>query len=87
MENVVRIHSSSGTTGKPVVVGYTKNDIETWAELMARSLVCAGANKNDIIQNAYGYGLFTGGLGIHYGGEKMEQLLYLLPVAIPKGRL
>lgn len=71
MENIVRIHSSSGTTGKPVVVGYTKNDIETWAELMARSLVCAGANKNDIIQNAYGYGLFTGGLGIHYGGEKL----------------
>ncbi len=71
LENIVRIHSSSGTTGKPVVVGYTKNDIETWAELMARSLVCAGANKNDIIQNAYGYGLFTGGLGIHYGGERI----------------
>ncbi|HGE70693.1 TPA: phenylacetate--CoA ligase [Candidatus Poribacteria bacterium] len=71
MSNIVRIHSSSGTTGKPVVAGYTKNDIDTWAELMARSLMCAGAGPNDIIQNAYGYGLFTGGLGIHYGGERM----------------
>jgi len=71
MGNIVRIHSSSGTTGKPVVAGYTKNDIEAWAELMARSLVCSGANKDDIIQNAYGYGLFTGGLGIHYGGERL----------------
>ncbi|HGJ65090.1 TPA: phenylacetate--CoA ligase [bacterium] len=71
MNDIVRLHSSSGTTGKPVVVGYTKNDIETWAELMARSLMCAGANSKDIIQNAYGYGLFTGGLGIHYGGERM----------------
>lgn len=71
MNNIVRIHSSSGTTGKPVVVGYTQNDINMWAELMARSLMCAGAGSNDIIQNAYGYGLFTGGLGIHYGGERM----------------
>ena len=71
MSNIVRIHSSSGTTGKPVVAGYTQNDINMWAELMARSLTCAGANSNDIIQNSYGYGLFTGGLGIHYGGERM----------------
>jgi len=71
MNDIVRIHSSSGTTGKPVVAGYTAKDIDTWAEVMARSLVCAGANKNDIIQNAYGYGLFTGGLGIHYGGERL----------------
>jgi phenylacetate-CoA ligase len=71
MSNIVRIHSSSGTTGKPVVAGYTQNDINMWAELMARSLMCAGANSNDIIQNSYGYGLFTGGLGIHYGGERM----------------
>ncbi|MGE5252930.1 MAG: phenylacetate--CoA ligase family protein [Planctomycetaceae bacterium] len=71
MEQVVRIHASSGTTGKPTVVGYTRRDIDTWAGLMARSLAAAGAHKNDIIHNAYGYGLFTGGLGIHYGAEKL----------------
>jgi phenylacetate-CoA ligase len=71
MQDIVRIHSSSGTTGKPVVAGYTRKDIDTWAELMARAMVCAGASGNDIIQNAYGYGLFTGGLGIHYGGERI----------------
>lgn len=66
---IVRYHSSSGTTGKPTVVGYTRNDIATWAELMARSLVSAGATRNSVVQNAYGYGLFTGGLGVHYGAE------------------
>lgn len=71
MEDVVRIHASSGTTGKPTVVGYTKKDIELWAELMARTLAAAGATKNDIIHNAYGYGLFTGGLGVHYGSERL----------------
>jgi phenylacetate-CoA ligase len=71
MEEVVRIHASSGTTGKPTVVGYTKNDVELWAELMARTLSAAGATKKDIVHNAYGYGLFTGGLGIHYGAEKL----------------
>jgi phenylacetate-CoA ligase len=71
LEQVVRIHASSGTTGKPTVVGYTRRDIDTWAGLMARSLAAAGAHKNDIIHNAYGYGLFTGGLGIHYGAEKL----------------
>jgi len=71
MEQVVRIHASSGTTGKSTVVGYTRRDINTWAELMARSLAAAGAHKNDIIHNAYGYGLFTGGLGVHYGAEKL----------------
>jgi len=71
MEQVVRIHASSGTTGKQTVVGYTRRDINTWAEVMARSLAAAGAQRNDIIHNAYGYGLFTGGLGIHYGAEKM----------------
>jgi phenylacetate-CoA ligase len=71
MDNVVRIHASSGTTGKPTVVGYTARDINTWAEVMARSLVAGGANRGDIIHNAYGYGLFTGGLGIHYGAEKL----------------
>ena len=71
LKQVVRIHASSGTTGKPTVVGYTKRDIETWSELMARSLAAAGVTKEDIIQNAYGYGLFTGGLGVHYGAEKI----------------
>ncbi len=71
MENVVRIHASSGTTGKPTVVGYTARDINTWAELIARCLAAAGASRGDIIHNAYGYGLFTGGLGIHYGAEKL----------------
>lgn len=71
MDNVVRIHASSGTTGKPTVVGYTARDINTWAELMARSLAAGGAHRGDIIHNAYGYGLFTGGLGIHYGAEKL----------------
>jgi len=71
MDNVVRIHASSGTTGKPTVVGYTARDINTWAELMARSLAAGGATREDIIHNAYGYGLFTGGLGVHYGAEKL----------------
>nr|WP_088534259.1 phenylacetate--CoA ligase [Geobacter sp. DSM 9736] len=71
MEDIVRIHASSGTTGKPTVVGYTQRDIETWTELMARSFVAAGVHKGDIIHNAYGYGLFTGGLGAHYGAERL----------------
>lgn len=71
MDNVVRIHASSGTTGQPTVVGYTARDINTWAELMARSLTAGGASRKDIIHNAYGYGLFTGGLGVHYGAEKL----------------
>jgi phenylacetate-CoA ligase len=69
LEDVVRIHASSGTTGKPTVVGYTKKDIGTWAELMARTLAAAGAHRGDVVHNAYGYGLFTGGLGAHYGAE------------------
>ncbi len=71
MSEIVRIHGSSGTTGKPTVVGYTRDDIAIWSEVMARTLTCAGANRNDFIQIAYGYGLFTGGLGLHYGGEKI----------------
>ncbi len=71
MANVVRIHSSSGTTGQATVVGYTARDISTWAEIMARSLVAGGTSCDDIIHNAYGYGLFTGGLGVHYGAEKL----------------
>jgi phenylacetate-CoA ligase len=68
---VVRIHASSGTTGKPTVVGYTKADIETWATLIARSLRAAGGRAGDVVHVAYGYGLFTGGLGFHYGAEKL----------------
>lgn len=71
MSEVVRVHSSSGTTGKPTVVGYSRRDIDIWAELMARALTSAGANRHSIIQNSYGYGLFTGGLGVHYGAEKL----------------
>jgi phenylacetate-CoA ligase len=71
MSEIVRIHASSGTTGKATVVGYTRHDIATWSEVMARTLTSAGANRNDFIQIAYGYGLFTGGLGLHYGGEKI----------------
>jgi len=68
---VVRIHSSSGTTGKPIIAPYTKGDIDTWAEIMARVLVTTGVTKEDVLQNAYGYGLFTGGLGFHYGAERV----------------
>ncbi len=71
MDSVVRVHASSGTTGKPTVVGYTEKDIDLWATVMARALVCAGATSGDMIHNAYGYGLFTGGLGVHYGVEKL----------------
>ncbi len=71
MENIVRIHASSGTTGKPTVVGYTRRDIDTWSTLMARTLSAAGTHKGDIVHNAYGYGLFTGGLGFHYGAERL----------------
>ncbi len=70
-EQVVRLHASSGTTGKPTVVGYTQNDIDTWANLVARSIRAAGGRKGDIIQISYGYGLFTGGLGAHYGAERL----------------
>jgi len=68
---LVRLHASSGTTGKPTVVGYTAKDIAIWADLMARSMACAGARPGDVIHNAYGYGLFTGGLGAHYGAERL----------------
>jgi len=70
-ERLLRLHASSGTTGKPTVVGYTKNDLDTWADLMARCFACAGAAPGDMVHNAYGYGLFTGGLGAHYGAERL----------------
>ncbi len=71
MDQVVRIHASSGTTGKPTVVGYTRNDIDMWADVMARSIRAAGARPGDKLHVSYGYGLFTGGLGAHYGGERL----------------
>jgi len=71
LDQIVRIHASSGTTGKPTVVGYTRRDIDNWTEMMARSFSAAGAHRGDVIHNAYGYGLFTGGLGAHYGAEKI----------------
>ncbi|HHW77699.1 MAG TPA: phenylacetate--CoA ligase [Xanthomonadaceae bacterium] len=70
-DQVVRIHASSGTTGKPTVVGYTRRDVRTWARVMARSLAAAGMRAGDRLHNAYGYGLFTGGLGLHYGAEEL----------------
>ena len=70
-ERVVRVHASSGTTGKPTVVGYTQNDIDTWANLVARSIRAAGGRPGDMVHIAYGYGLFTGGLGAHYGAERL----------------
>src|SRR5256886_12201330 len=70
-ERLVRVHASSGTTGKPIVVGYTRADIDIWSDVMARSIRAAGGRSGMIIHNAYGYGLFTGGLGVHYGAERL----------------
>ncbi|EXJ15552.1 phenylacetate--CoA ligase family protein [Imhoffiella purpurea] len=71
MSDVVRLHASSGTTGKPIVVAYTREDVEVWSEVMARTFAACGMHRGDILQNAFGYGLFTGGLGAHYGGETL----------------
>lgn len=70
-DDIVEVHTTSGTTGKPTVSGYTQNDINLWSEVMARALGMAGANRKDLIQNCYGYGLFTGGMGVHYGAQKI----------------
>src|ERR1700719_4661891 len=70
-QQLVRVHASSGTTGKPIVVGYTRDDIDTWSEAMARSIRAAGGRAGMIMHNAYGYGLFTGALGAHYGAERL----------------
>ena len=78
-ESLKELHVSSGTTGDPTLVGYTQEDIDLWAEVMARALSCAGAEPGDLIQNAYGYGLFTGGLGVHYGG--LELGLKVIPIS------
>ena len=75
-----RIHASSGTTGKPTVVGYTQNDLDVWAEVVGRSITAAGGRPGDMIHNAYGYGLFTGGLGIHDGAERMGCILSLIHI-------
>src|SRR5665647_922962 len=79
MKDIVRVHASSGTTGKPTTVGYTKNDIENWREVLARCLTMAGISNEDVMQISYGYGLFTGGLGVHYGAENVGCLLYTSP--------
>ncbi len=79
MSEIIRLHASSGTTGKPTVVGYTRKDLNTWSEVVARTLMNAGIHKHDVIQIAYGYGLFTGGLGIHYGSEKIGAVV--IPVS------
>jgi phenylacetate-CoA ligase len=71
LKDIVRLHASSGTSGKPTVVGYSKNDIENWSDMIARCIAAAGGEPGDIFHNAYGYGLFTGGLGLHYGAEKL----------------
>ncbi len=71
MKDVVRLHASSGTTGKPIVVGYTQDDLDVWSSVMLRSFVATGMHAGDVLQNAYGYGLFTGGLGAHYGAERL----------------
>lgn len=71
MDDVIRIHGSSGTSGKPTIVGYTKNDIKVWSQILARAIFAAGGRKSDIFHNAYGYGLFTGGIGLHYGVEEL----------------
>ena len=79
LDNIVEIHASSGTTGNPIVGAYTPNDMDVWAELMARSLYATGVRKQDVIHNAYGYGLFTGGLGFHYGAQKIGSTI--IPVS------
>jgi phenylacetate-CoA ligase len=71
MKEVIRLHASSGTTGKPTVVAYTRHDMNLWSELMARTYAAAGVTEDDVVHNAYGYGLFTGGLGFHYGAERL----------------
>src|SRR5262245_52970787 len=79
MKHVVRVHASSGTTGKPTVVAYTRKDLDLWSDLMARAYAAVGATDEDIVHNAYGYGLFTGGLGFHYGAERLGATV--IPVA------
>jgi phenylacetate-CoA ligase len=83
---VARLHASSGTTGKSVVVGYTKNDIDNWANVVARSIRAAGGRAGDMVHVAYGYGMFTGGLGAHYGAERLGCAWCRCPAARPRSR-
>ena len=87
LKDIVEIHSSSGTTGKPVVAGYTMEDIDIWGEVIARSLTMAGVTHEDIIQNAYGYGLFTGGFGLHYGARKIKAMVVPISAGNTKRQL
>lgn len=87
LKKTVRVHASSGTTGKPTVVGYTRQDIELWSEVMARTLTCAGTTEDDVVQIAYGYGLFTGGLGVHYGAEKVGATVVPISVGNTKRQI
>ncbi len=86
MQDVVRLHASSGTTGKPIVVAYTQHDLGVWTDAMVRTFAACGLGCGDIIQNAYGYGLFTGGLGAHYGAEALGATVIPISAAIPTGR-
>jgi phenylacetate-CoA ligase len=86
MDNVVRIHASSGTTGQPTVVGYTARDVNTWADLMARAPVAGGASRGDIIHNAYGYGLFTGGWASITARKNWAPRSFRFPAATPNAR-
>ncbi len=85
-ERVARIHASSGTTGQPTVVGYTQRDLDTWAGLVARSIYAAGGRRGQLVHIAYGYGLFTGGLGAHYGAERLGCTVVPISGGRPKGR-
>ena len=87
VNNIVEVHSSSGTTGKPVVDAYTKKDIEIWSEVMARTLAMGDATAKDRVQNAYGYGLFTGGLGVHYGARRMGAMIIPISAGNTKRQL
>ncbi len=87
LREVVRIHASSGTTGMPTVVGYTKNDLKTWSHLVARNLVAAGITKDDVIQIAHNYGLFTGAFGLHYGAEKIGASVIPISIENPKKQI
>jgi phenylacetate-CoA ligase len=86
-KDIVEVHTSSGTTGKPVVAGYTRGDIDVWSEVMARTLTMAGAGKDDVIQNCYGYGLFTGGLGVHYGAQRIGAVVVPISAGQTKRQL
>ncbi|HNZ26165.1 MAG TPA: phenylacetate--CoA ligase, partial [Spirochaetota bacterium] len=86
-KDIVEIHTSSGTTGKPVVDAYTSNDVEIWSEVMARTFAMGGANEDDVVQIAYGYGLFTGGLGAHYGAKKLGAMVIPISAGNSKRQL